>query len=81
MSLKALEFAGSARKLDRDKIGALQQLHLFRIIVAVLHLRVLSAEVFGSAQRVFRTGDVPEQLPADPHEIGGNEFGSLSARA
>ena len=80
MGLKALEIAGSSPKLGRDKIGTLQELPHFRM-VAVLHLRVLSAEVFGFAQRVVRTSDVPHQFSGEQHEIGGNEFGSLSARA
>jgi hypothetical protein len=48
MGLKALEIEGSVPKLGRDKRGTLQELHHFRM-VAVLDLRVLSAQAFGFA--------------------------------
>ena len=78
--LKALEIAKSSPKPRSQAIDALQELPLYHTrVVVVPHLRVLSAEAFGFAQRVVLLGDEPKLLSAEQHEIGRNEFGSLSA--
>jgi hypothetical protein len=64
MDLKAFEIARSSPKPRGHAINALQKLPHF-CMLPLLHLRVLSAEAFGFAQRVVRASDVPHQFTGE----------------